>query len=69
MGKESELEKRSKDRANADVTRRSYETDVSPCEEKFKSSTDVRPQTNPNNTKSLTTLSNVDGGVRGEYAY
>ena len=32
------------------VTRRSFETNVSTREEKFKSSTDVRPQTNTNNT-------------------
>lgn len=35
---------------NGYVTRRSFETNVSAREEKFKSSTDVCPQTNTNNT-------------------
>ena len=40
------------------ITRRSCQTDVSPCERKmFKSSTDTLTQTNANNTKLVQRLS------------
>ena len=53
-----------KNSSNVYVTRRPFETNVSSCEEKFKSSTDVSSQTNTNNTEPGHNLPH-SGGVCG----